>query len=54
MSAARKNLEFLQHDFTGEFQPRKNLEKTRIFKFERNLGAKNGQQIVFLDMYFVR
>ena len=33
MYAARKNLDFLHHVFSCEFQPRKNLQKMHIRKF---------------------
>ena len=32
MYAARKNLDFLHHVFSCEFQPRKNLQKMHIRK----------------------
>ena len=39
MYAARKNFEFLLFDFSCEFQPRENLEKThvRILLLEKRL-----------------
>ena len=46
MYAVRKNFDFSQHDFPGEFHPRKNLEKNRnseiCVEFYRELGKFGG------------
>ena len=45
MYGPRKNLDLLQHAFSCEVQPLKNLAEMHFGKFRRNLSNKLGLQI---------
>ena len=61
MYAARKNFEFLQHDFRGEFQPRKNLEKNARLDFDAQNWCKkrpfwlpNGRKSLRVNQFLLK